>query len=68
LRETLLPKFVETTIERQEVDKSNEEVLSASRKTQKKITNFVRLIKLCPDKDFLVKFYQQREEEYDSIL
>jgi hypothetical protein len=25
-------------------------------------------MKICPDKDFLVKFFQQREEEYDSII
>jgi hypothetical protein len=27
-----------------------------------------QLMKLCPDKDFLVKFCSQREEELDSII
>jgi hypothetical protein len=41
LRETLLPEFVETKIERKEVDKRNEGILSASRKALKKIRIFV---------------------------
>jgi hypothetical protein len=69
LRETLLPEFVETTVERQEVDNNNEESFECLKESTEEDYEFCeQLIELCPDKDFLVKFCQQREEEYDAIL
>jgi hypothetical protein len=58
LRETLLPEFVETTIERQEVDKSNEESFEFLKESIEEDEEFCeKLIELCPDKDFLVSFF-----------
>jgi hypothetical protein len=39
--EGFLPEFVETTIERQEVDKNNEESFECLKESTKKIMNFV---------------------------
>jgi hypothetical protein len=69
LRETLIPYFFETTVERQEVDNNNEENFECLKEsTEEHYEFFEQLIEHCHDKEFLVKFCQQREEEYDTIL
>jgi hypothetical protein len=69
LRETLLLEFVETKIERQKVDKSNEESFECLKEIIEEDDEFCeQLIEIFPKRDFLVKFYQQREDECDSIL
>jgi hypothetical protein len=60
LTETLLPKFV---------DNNNEEIFECLKESIEEDYEFCeKLIELCPNKVFLVKFCQQREEKYDSIL
>jgi hypothetical protein len=69
LREKLLPEFVETTIEKQEADNNNEESFESLKESIEEDDEFCeQLMKFFPDKEFLVKFFQQREEEYDSII
>jgi hypothetical protein len=69
LRKSLPPKFVETIVEREEVDDSNEESFKCLKESIEEYYKFCeQLIELCPDKDFLVKFCERREEEYDAIL
>jgi len=69
LRETLLLDFVETTVERQEVNNSNEESFEClKQRTEEEIKFSQQLIEYFPNKDFLVKFCQHREEEYEAIL
>jgi hypothetical protein len=57
LRETLLPKFFETIIERQEVDKSNEESFEFLKESIEGDEEFCeQLIEICSNTDFLDSF------------
>jgi hypothetical protein len=69
LRGTLLREFVETTVEKQEVDNTNEENFEHLKQSRDEDFEFFeQLMRLCPDNDLLVKFCQQREEELDAII
>ena len=59
LRETLLPEFVEKIVERKEVDNNNEESFECLEQSTYEDYEFrEKLIKLFPNKDYLVKLCQ----------
>jgi hypothetical protein len=69
LRETLLPYFFETTLERQKFDDNSEEIFECLKENTEEDYKFCeQLIKICPNKYILVKFHEEREEEYDTIV
>jgi hypothetical protein len=69
LRGMLLPDFVETIVEKQEVDNTNEEDFVSLKQSKDEYFKFCeQLMPLFPDKDFLVKFCHQREEYLGTII
>jgi hypothetical protein len=70
LKETLLLKSDESTVEEEEIeDDSNEESFECLKENIQEDNEFCeQLLEHCHNKDFLVKFCVQRKEEYNVIL
>jgi hypothetical protein len=68
LKETLLPKSIEKTIEEQRVEGSDEEGFTLLKESIEEDNEFCEQLIEYFHKYFLVEFHMQRKEEYNTII